>query len=139
MVYNAVLDAHTSVIAAMKPGVSWPVSNYAHIEPMSSMALSIGAGRLCSLGVIVRRSIQNVDALVKTGFDSTFSIHSCQQSRRAACRLQDMHMLAEQCILSGLKAAGIVTGDIQEMLEKRIGALFMPHGLCQSTKRMLVP
>ncbi len=25
-VYNAVLDAHSSVISAMKPGVSWPVS-----------------------------------------------------------------------------------------------------------------
>ena len=47
-------------------------------------------------------------------------------------------MLAEQCILSGLRAAGVVTGDIEEMLEKRIGALFMPHGLCQSTERMLV-
>ena len=35
-------------------------------------------------------------------------------------------MLAERCILSGLKAAGVVTGDIEEMLEKRIGALFMP-------------
>ena len=29
MVYNAVLDAHISVIAAMEPGVSWPVSNHA--------------------------------------------------------------------------------------------------------------
>ena len=47
-------------------------------------------------------------------------------------------MLAEKCILSGLKAAGVVTGDIEEMLEKRIGALFMPHGLCQSTECMLV-
>ena len=47
-------------------------------------------------------------------------------------------MLAERCILSGLKAAGVVTGDIEEMLEKRIGALFMPHGLRQSTECMLV-
>ena len=46
-------------------------------------------------------------------------------------------MLAEQCILSGLKAAGVVTGNIEEMLEKRIGALFMPHGLHQGTERML--
>ncbi|CAL5223649.1 g6193 [Coccomyxa viridis] len=63
--YNAVLDAHSSVISAMKPGVSWP----------------------------------------------------------------DMHLLAERCILKGLKAAGVVTGDVEEMLSACIGALFMPHGL----------
>ena len=34
MVYNAVLDAHTSVIAAMKPGVSWPVSGHAALIPL---------------------------------------------------------------------------------------------------------
>ena len=45
-------------------------------------------------------------------------------------------MLAERCILSGLKAAGVVTGDIEEMLEKRIGALFMPHGSYRSTTCM---
>ncbi len=39
-----------------------------------------------------------------------------------------MHLLAERCILKGLKAAGVVTGDVEEMLSARIGALFMPHG-----------
>lgn len=42
--------------------------------------------------------------------------------------MQDMHMLAERCILKGLKAAGMVTGGLEEMLSARIGALFMPHG-----------
>ncbi len=39
-----------------------------------------------------------------------------------------MHLLAERCILRGLHAAGVVTGDMEEMLAQRIGALFMPHG-----------
>ena len=44
---------------------------------------------------------------------------------------QDMHLLAERCILKGLKGAGVVTGDVEEMLSARVGALFMPHGAAQ--------
>lgn len=40
-----------------------------------------------------------------------------------------MHILAERVILEHLKAAGVLTGDICEMLDKRMGAIFMPHGL----------
>ena len=39
-----------------------------------------------------------------------------------------MHRLAESKILSGLKAMGLVKGDVEEMVQQRIGALFMPHG-----------
>ena len=46
--------------------------------------------------------------------------------------VQDMHLLAERCILKGLKAAGVVTGEVKEMLSARVGALFMPHGALQS-------
>lgn len=41
----------------------------------------------------------------------------------------DMHLLSERVILTGLKELGIVTGDIEEMLEGRVGYIFMPHGL----------
>lgn len=40
-----------------------------------------------------------------------------------------MHMLAERTILSHLKNAGILTGDLEEMMKVRLGAVFMPHGL----------
>lgn len=40
-----------------------------------------------------------------------------------------MHKLAEKVILTDLKAVGILTGDVDEMVEKRVGAVFMPHGL----------
>ena len=39
-----------------------------------------------------------------------------------------MHTLANRLILEGLKAAGVVTGDVQEMMDNNICALFMPHG-----------
>lgn len=40
-----------------------------------------------------------------------------------------MHLLAERVLLTDLKAAGILKGDVEEMLNARIGAVFMPHGL----------
>lgn len=40
-----------------------------------------------------------------------------------------MHLLAERILLEGLAELGLITGNIDEMLEKRIGFLFMPHGL----------
>jgi Xaa-Pro dipeptidase len=41
----------------------------------------------------------------------------------------DMHMLAEHVLLEDLKAAGLLTGDVDEMMKVRLGAVFMPHGL----------
>jgi len=40
-----------------------------------------------------------------------------------------MHRLAERTMLAKLAAAGLVAGDLDEMLEHDIGAVFMPHGL----------
>ncbi|XP_010447846.1 PREDICTED: xaa-Pro dipeptidase [Camelina sativa] len=65
LIYNAVLDAHNSVISAMKPGVNWV----------------------------------------------------------------DMHKLAERIILESLKKGSILTGDVDDMMVQRLGAVFMPHGL----------
>lgn len=41
----------------------------------------------------------------------------------------DMHRLAERATLTALKAAGLVHGDVDEMVAKRVGAVFQPHGL----------
>lgn len=41
----------------------------------------------------------------------------------------DMHKLAERTILQSLKTVRIIVGDIDEMMEKRLGAVFFPHGL----------
>jgi hypothetical protein len=43
--------------------------------------------------------------------------------------LQDMHLLAERTILAALQAAGLLAGDLEAMLEARLGAVFMPHGV----------
>ena len=44
-------------------------------------------------------------------------------------KMEDLHLLAARRILEGLVDMGLVKGDIDEMLEKNIFALFFPHGL----------
>lgn len=41
----------------------------------------------------------------------------------------DMHLLSQKVILEHLKAGGLLTGDIDEMMKVNLGAVFMPHGL----------
>ena len=41
----------------------------------------------------------------------------------------EMHLLAERIELQELKAAGLLTGSVDDMMDKRLGAIFMPHGL----------
>ena len=42
---------------------------------------------------------------------------------------KDMHLLAERVSLEALEAGGLLTGDVDEMMAARLGAVFMPHGL----------
>ncbi|KAK8725163.1 hypothetical protein OTU49_010729 [Cherax quadricarinatus] len=41
----------------------------------------------------------------------------------------EMHRLANRTMLAKLKEAGIVKGDLDEMMEENLGAVFQPHGL----------
>lgn len=41
----------------------------------------------------------------------------------------EMHKLAESKVLGALIKANILNGNVEEMLEKSLGATFMPHGL----------
>ncbi|CAJ0562793.1 unnamed protein product, partial [Mesorhabditis spiculigera] len=41
----------------------------------------------------------------------------------------DMHRLSEKVILTHLTNAGLLHGDVDAMVEARLGAVFMPHGL----------
>lgn len=48
---------------------------------------------------------------------------------KAGVHYADMHRLAERVILGGLKEAGLVVGDIDEMMKVYLCSVFMPHGL----------
>ncbi|KAL9274437.1 Xaa-Pro dipeptidase-like protein [Drosera capensis] len=41
----------------------------------------------------------------------------------------DMHKLAEKIILQSLEEGGIIVGNVEDMMDQRLGAIFMPHGL----------
>ena len=49
----------------------------------------------------------------------------------------DMHLLADRVILEDLTKAGLLVGDIDEMLEHRISAIFFPHGLVRIDRHTL--
>ncbi len=42
--------------------------------------------------------------------------------------VQDMHLLAERIMLSALSKGGLLVGDVDAMMDSRLGAVFMPHG-----------
>lgn len=44
-------------------------------------------------------------------------------------KMEDLHFLSARIMMEGLKEAGFVNGDIEELMQKDIFALFFPHGL----------
>eukprot|EP00271_Cylindrocystis_brebissonii_P013077 TRINITY_DN32651_c0_g1_i1.p1 TRINITY_DN32651_c0_g1~~TRINITY_DN32651_c0_g1_i1.p1 ORF type:complete len:500 (+),score=104.91 TRINITY_DN32651_c0_g1_i1:210-1709(+) len=48
---------------------------------------------------------------------------------RPGVNWQEMHRLAERTILEHLKKGGLLKGDVGEMADLFMGAVFMPHGL----------
>lgn len=58
---------------------------------------------------------------------AAYAGHLCLQHQTVGV-LQDMHLLAERHILRGLKEGGWLKGEVDDMLEQRVAALFMPHG-----------
>lgn len=43
--------------------------------------------------------------------------------------MEDLHLMASKLMMEGLKELDIVRGDVDEMMENNIFALFFPHGL----------
>lgn len=54
---------------------------------------------------------------------------SCFKLLRGNVRWEDVHMNAHRVAIRGLKRAGILVGDEEEIFDKRISVAFMPHGL----------
>lgn len=44
-------------------------------------------------------------------------------------KMEDLHFLAARIMMEGLKEAGFVTGNVEELMHHDIFALFFPHGL----------
>jgi Xaa-Pro dipeptidase len=66
----------------------------------------------------------------KTVYNAVLKAHDSVISRmRPGVRWIDMHKLAERTMLESLKNGNIVHGDVDDMMARRLGAVFMPHGL----------
>ena len=57
------------------------------------------------------------------------ALNQCIDNVKPGVKMEDLHMGASRIILQGLKEIGVVKGDIDEMMENNIFALFFPHGL----------
>lgn len=53
----------------------------------------------------------------------------CIASLKEGVLWDELHVLAHKIAIDGLLALGILKGDKDEILEERISAAFMPHGL----------
>ena len=51
------------------------------------------------------------------------------EASKPDAKMEDLHILAARTMMQGLKDADIVSGSIDEMMEKDVFALFFPHGL----------
>ncbi|XP_065203567.1 xaa-Pro dipeptidase [Planococcus citri] len=52
-----------------------------------------------------------------------------QKAAKPGVSWRDMHLLSYKVMLTNLKKIGILKGDVDEMIEAGIGAVFQPHGL----------
>lgn len=54
---------------------------------------------------------------------------SCFRMLKAGVLWEDVHVNAHKVAISGLKKLGVLKGDEEEILQKRISVAFFPHGL----------
>ncbi|MFO7798427.1 MAG: aminopeptidase P family protein [Rhodohalobacter sp.] len=57
------------------------------------------------------------------------ALNQCIENVKPGVKMEDLHMGASRIILHGLKELGVVKGEIDDMMENNIFALFFPHGL----------
>ncbi len=57
------------------------------------------------------------------------NIFQCAHSHTLGVSWVDMHQLAERVELEALKEAGLLKGEVADMMKVHLGAVFMPHGL----------
>jgi len=51
------------------------------------------------------------------------------ESIRPGVKMEDLHLMAARIMMGGLKHLGIIKGEIDDIMEENIFALFFPHGL----------
>lgn len=57
------------------------------------------------------------------------ALNTCIDTIEPGVKMEDLHLQASRIMLEGLKEEGLLTGNIDDMMEENIFALFFPHGL----------
>jgi len=57
------------------------------------------------------------------------ALNAVIEAAKPGVKMEDLHMMAAEIILEGLKRMGLVKGSIEDLMENDIFALFFPHGL----------
>ncbi|TNE70278.1 aminopeptidase P family protein [bacterium] len=55
--------------------------------------------------------------------------NACIKAVKPGVKMEDLHLMAALLILEGLREMGLVKGDVDELMDANIFALFFPHGL----------
>jgi hypothetical protein len=57
------------------------------------------------------------------------AVRAVEDAMRPGVNWRDMQTLAYERVLAGLKAGGLLVGEVADMMAVNLGATFMPHGL----------
>lgn len=63
-------------------------------------------------------------------YDAVLKAHNeCIKAAKPGIQMEDLHMLAARIMMQGMMDMGLVKGNLDEIMDKNIFALFFPHGL----------
>jgi Xaa-Pro aminopeptidase len=126
-------------------GVSFPTiltqhgeifHNHSHdciIEPGRLMAIDAGVESNEGYASDFTRSYPTSGRFTPKQRDIYTLVYECNEAAFAMIRpgvaYRDVHLSVARRMLEGLKAIGLVEGDVDEMVAAGVAGLFMPHGL----------
>ena len=130
-------ESYTGICAAGKNGATL---HYGHAGAPNASRIKEGDLVLMDMGAEYHCYAADITTTVPAGgkftpdskiiYEGVLAAHQAVlKALKPGCAWLDLQRLAERQILQALVAGGFLTGDIDEMMEKRVSATFMPHGL----------
>ena len=63
-------------------------------------------------------------------YDAVLKAHKeCIKAIKPGIKMEDLHLMAARIMMEGLLEMGLIKGNVDEIIDKNIFALFFPHGL----------
>ena len=130
-------ESYTSICAAGKNGATLHYGhagapNSAQIKDGDLILMDMGAEYHCYCADITTTVPANgkFSADQKIVYEGVLAAHQAVLANlRPGSSWLDLQRMAERIILEALVAGGFLVGDVDDMMQKRVSAIFMPHGL----------